>query len=349
MAIQNVTKIAFTRSDATLSPYHANKQKEYGKGATWGRLDVKRLRFLISLITKDNDFQIEQAASAEAVARELGIDLEILYADGDTITQSTQILKRIQVDHALRPDGIIVEPVGGTGLPQVAKAAVEAGVGWGLINREAEYVAELRRGSKLPVFIVTSDHTEIGRIQARQLGALLPDGGSILYILGPTESATVKDRKAGFEAVCPKNLRATLLRGKWTEESGHRSVSTWLKLGGSSKSGVVAVAAQNDAMAIGARKAFEQVADPQEKAKWLSLPFLGADGLPKTGQAWARSGLLAATVVAPPMAGQAVQLMASALRNAANLPERTVTMLQSYPPLGKLAKASTFQPIGSQA
>jgi ABC-type sugar transport system substrate-binding protein len=308
---------------------------------------VKKLRFLVSLITKDNDFQIEQAASAQAVARELGIDLEIVYADGDTITQSTQILKTIQADHVLRPHGIIVEPAGGTGLPQVAKAAIEAGVGWVLINREAEYVSELRRSSKLPVFIVTSDHAEIGRIQARQLTALLPDGGAILYILGPTESSSVKDRKAGFDAVCPKNLRATLLRGKWTEESGCRSVATWLKLGGSSKAGIVAVAAQNDAMAIGARKAFEEISNREERAKWLSLPFIGTNGLPKTGQTWVRSGSLAATVVTPPMAGQAVQLMANALRTGANVPERTVTMLQSFPPIGKLAKVSSLQTVGS--
>jgi ribose transport system substrate-binding protein len=309
---------------------------------------VKKLRFLVSLITKDNDFQIQQATSAEAAARELGIDLEIVYADGDTITQSTQILKTIQAHHVLRPHGVIVEPAGGTGLPQVAKAAIEAGVAWGLVNRDAEYVAELRRGSKIPSFIVTSDHTEIGRIQARQLTALLPDGGAILYILGPTESATVKDRKTGFEAVCPKNLRVTLLRGKWTEESGYRSVATWLKLGGSSRAGIVAVAAQNDAMAIGARKAFEGISNEQERAKWLSLPFTGADGLPKTGQAWVRSGSLAATVVTPPMAGQAVQLMASALRTSANAPERTVTLLESYPPLGKLTKLANLQTVGSQ-
>jgi ABC-type sugar transport system substrate-binding protein len=309
---------------------------------------VKKLRFLVSLITKDNDFQIQQAASAGAAARELEIELETVYADGDTITQSTQILKTIQARHNLRPDGIIVEPVGGTGLPQVAKAAIAAGVAWALINRDAEYVSELRRNSKMPIFIVTSDHKEIGRIQARQLTALLPDGGGILYILGPTESATVKDRKAGFEALGPKNLRVTLLRGKWTEESGYRSMATWLKLGGSSKAGIVGIAAQNDAMAIGARKALEELSNPQERAKWLSLPFTGSDGLPKTGQAWVRDGLLAATVVTPPMTGQAVQLMANALRTGASVPERTVTLLESYPPIGKLTKLSNLQAVGSQ-
>jgi ribose transport system substrate-binding protein len=196
---------------------------------------------------------------------------------------------------------------------------------------------------------VTSDHTEIGRIQARQLTALLPDGGAILYILGPTESSTVKDRKAGFEAVCPKNLRVTLLRGKWTEESGVRSVVTWLKLGGSTKLGIVAVAAQNDAMAIGARKAFEGLSNPEERARWLSLPFIGADGLPKTGQAWVRSGSLFATVVTPPMAGTAVKLMANALRVSANVAQRTVTQLESYPPIGKLTKLSNLQTVASSS
>src|SRR5690348_13607043 len=216
------------------------------------------------------------------VARELGVDLEIVYAEGDTITQSTQILKAIQAHSALRPSGILVEPAGGTGLPQVAKAALSAGIAWGLVNREAEYISELRRGSKTPIFLVTTDHKEIGRIQARQLGALLPEGGAVLYILGPTESSTVKDRKAGFEATCPKNLRVTLLRGKWTEESGHRSMATWLKLSVSSKVSIAAIAAQNDAMAKGARKAFEEIGNSQEREKWLGLPFTGADGLPKT-------------------------------------------------------------------
>lgn len=305
---------------------------------------MKKLRFLLALITKDNDFQVEQAASAEAAARDLGVDLEIVYADGDTITQSTQVLKAIQAHSALRPDGILVEPAGGTGLPQVAKAAVDAGIAWCLLNREADYIAELRRSAKTPIFLVTSDHREIGRIQARQLGALLPQGGNVLYILGPTESSQGKDRKEGFDAVCAKNLRVTLLRGKWTEESSHRSMAAWLKLGVSNKMAMGAIAAQNDVMAIGARKAIEEIGSPEERRKWLSLPFTGADGLPKTGQAWVRTGLLAATVVVPPMAGNAVQLMANALRTGASVPERTVTFLESYPPIEKLAR---LQPIGS--
>jgi ribose transport system substrate-binding protein len=303
---------------------------------------VKKLRFLVSLITENNDFQAEQAASAQAAAQQLGVELEILYADGDAITQSTQILKSIQAHPTLQPSAIIVEPAGGTGFPQAAKAAIAAGIGWCLLNREAEYIADLRRDPKVPAFVVTNDHEEIGRLQARQLNALLPDASAVVYIIGPAESTTARDRRAGFEATSRRNLHISLLRGKWTEESGRRCVETWLKLGVAGKSGIGAIVAQNDAMAMGARKAFEGLADPEEKRKWLSLPLLGCDGLAKTGQAWVRQGLLAATVVAPAMAGQAVQVMAQALRSGARVPERTLTQLESYPPLEKLAK---LQPV----
>ncbi|HYR92078.1 MAG TPA: substrate-binding domain-containing protein, partial [Terriglobia bacterium] len=98
---------------------------------------MKKLRFLISLTTDDNDYQIEQAQSAELAARNLGVEAQILYANNDAITQSTQILKVIQAAENLRPDAIVFEPVGGTALPQVARAAVSAGIGWAVLNRDA--------------------------------------------------------------------------------------------------------------------------------------------------------------------------------------------------------------------
>src|SRR5467141_688787 len=155
---------------------------------------MKKLRFLISLTTGDNDYQIEQAQSAEQAARNLGVEAQILYANNDAITQSTQILKAVQATENLRPDAIIFEPVGGTALPQVAQAAVSAGIGWAVLNRDASYIADLRRSAVAPVFGLTSDHMEIGRIQGRQFKTLLPHGGSVLYIQGPSENSAAKER-----------------------------------------------------------------------------------------------------------------------------------------------------------
>lgn len=298
---------------------------------------MTKLRILVSLTTNDNDYQVEQANSAEQAARKHGIDLQLIYADNDAINQSTQILKAIQAaDEKDRPNAIIFEPVGGTALPQVARAAVNEDIAWVVLNREANYVAELRQLGKAPVFLVTVDHVEIGRIQARQCAALLPTGGTLLYIQGPSENSAAKDRLKGFLEIKPANLHLITLKGQWTEESAQRAVRSWLKLTTSKKTIIDMVAAQDDAMAIGVRKAFQEILNEIERERWLSVPFLGIDGLPKTGQAWVRSGLLRATIFSPPNTGQAIDLLVDALQNGKTPPDRALTTVVSIPPLESL-------------
>src|SRR4029077_6969972 len=298
------------------------------------RAAMKKLRFLVSLTTNDNDYQIEQAHSAEEMARKLGADVQIVYADNDAITQSTQILKAIQADENERPDGVVFEPVGGTALPQVARAAASAGIGWAVLNRDANYIPELRGSSSAPVFAVSSDHLEIGRIQGRQFAALLPKGGSILYIQGPAENSAAKERTTGMQETKPPNIHVSVLRAQWTEETAQRSVRSWLKLSTSQKATIDLIGAQDDSMAIGARRAFEEL--PSESERWLKLPFTGCDGLPKTGEAWVRSGLLAATVFVPPNTGMAIDMLFQAIQNGKRAPERALTVPVSIPALEQL-------------
>ncbi len=297
---------------------------------------MDKLRILVSLTTDDNDYQIEQAQSAEQMARKLGVEIQIAYADNDAITQSTQILKAIQSDKNQRPDAIVFEPVGGTALPQVARAAASAGVGWAVLNRDANYILELRKSSSAPFFGVSSDHLEIGRIQGRQFAALLPQGGAILYIQGPAENSAAKDRALGMQETKPSNIHVTVLRAQWTEESAQRAVRSWLKLSTSQRAAIDLIAAQDDSMAIGARKAFEELANESDKERWLKLPFTGCDGLPKTGEAWVRSGLLAATVFVPPNTGTAIEMLLDAIQKGRNPPERALTVPVSIPPLDQL-------------
>jgi ribose transport system substrate-binding protein len=297
---------------------------------------MKKLRFLVSLTTNDNDYQIEQAQSAEQMARKLGVEVQIVYADNDAITQSTQILKAIQAAENQRPDAVVFEPVGGTALPQVARAAATAGIGWAVLNRDASYIPELRASSSAPIFGVTSDHLEIGRIQGLQFAALLPHGGAILYIQGPAENPAAKERSLGMQETKPSNIHVTVLKAQWTEESAQRAVRSWLKLSTSQRATVDLIGAQDDSMAVGARRAFEELADESERERWLKLPFTGCDGLPKTGQAWVRSGLLAATVFVPPNTGQAIEMLFQAIQNGKKAPERALTVPVSIPSLLEL-------------
>ncbi len=299
---------------------------------------MKRIRVVVSLMTRENDYQLEQAASAQQSAASLGVDAQVLFADNDSITQGTQLLKIIQSDPATRPDAIICEPVGGPCLPQVARAAVQAGIPWVLLNREADYIAELRRSApRLPIFSVGSDQKEVGRIQGQQLGALVRNGGGVLHIQGPSENTTAKDRTIGLQATLPPHIPVVTLRGQWTEESAQRSVESWLRLNTSQKVSISAVAGQNDAMAMGARKAFSALDNNTDRDRWLHVPYVGCDGVTKTGQSWVRTGLLAATVIIPTSAGRAISIMHQALLADTRPPERTFTMPESFPPVNQLS------------
>ena len=94
---------------------------------------MDKLNVVLCLITESNDYQRHQAADAENTARRLGINLQIFYADNDAVEQSQQLLKVIQ-DRTRHTDAILVEPVG-TGMTQVAAAAVRAGISWVVMNR----------------------------------------------------------------------------------------------------------------------------------------------------------------------------------------------------------------------
>lgn len=311
---------------------------------------MKRLRIIVSLITQDNDFQVEQAIAAEEMAHKLGVDVEILYADNDSIQQSQQILNYVQCKAEARPAGIILEPVGATALPQVARAAAVVGVSWVVLNRQADYIRELRREFKVPVFSVASDHREVGRIQAKQLAALLPDGGSVLHILGPSETDAGRFRTEGLNEGKPAAIQIKTLKGAWTEASAHKAITGWLRLSTSQQAHVDVISAQNDAMAAGAKKAFQQFSyEGEGREHWLSLPFIGVDGVPKTGQAWVRSGMLTATVVAPPLAGTALEMLVHALNSGTTPPECTLITPQSFPSLELLAGKAKRKPQGQAA
>jgi ABC-type sugar transport system substrate-binding protein len=303
---------------------------------------MKRLNFVVSLTNNDNDYQQEQAAVAEKAARRLGVDVKIIHANNDALVQSQQLLQYVQGSVAARPDAIVFEPAGGTAFPQVAKAAAAAGIGWVVLNHEVDYLQELRRTFKIPACVISSDHVEVGKIQGKQFAALLPNGGSILYIEGPANSSAAKERTAGMNMTKPANIQVKSMRANWTEESAYKAVSSWLRLSTSQESHMDLVGAQDDSMAMGARKAFSEIAE-NERARWMKIPITGCDGMPKTGQAWVRSGTLAATIYIRANADLAIEMLVEAFKNGAALPERKLTAPESVPSLADLAAAGKLR------
>jgi len=300
---------------------------------------MKKPRLLLSVTNDNNDFQIEQVKGARLAAARLGFDLDLVYAQDDGIIQSQQLLDRIQSAGDNRPDVVIFEPAGSTTLPHVARAAAAKGIAWAVLSRDAEYIAELRSAFRIPAFVVTADHEEIGRIQGRQLSALVPNGGIVLVIQGPAQSKAATLRHAGLLSTKPENIQMRAVKAHWSEASALKVVRSWLALSTSRAIDIVAVCAQDDSMAMGARKAFEQ-SDHQLRKSWREIPFLGCDGMPNTGQEWVARGLLSATVLSPPTAPVAIELIGRFFQQGAMPPAHTLTETKSIPDIATLGNKS---------
>ncbi len=291
----------------------------------------------VALIAAEtNEYQREQTKAARAAAQQLGIELKIVNIEDNAIEQSQQILTLLQAPVGSRPQGILFEPVG-TALAQPARLAASSGVGWVVLNREADYLSSLRESfPKSPMFCVTTSHTEVGRIQGEQIRALLPKGGTVLLIQGPSSNNAAAQRYSGMESAKPASVEVRTVRGHWSEDSGYKAANGWLKLSTSQQLGVKVVAAHNDAMALGAYKAFQEDFGAGRLEAWHDVAFLGCDGLPTVGQSAVQQGILAATVVIPANTGVALEALAKSFRNGMQPLETIFTTPESYPPVTSL-------------
>lgn len=292
--------------------------------------------FVVSLMMEQNDYQQTQAAAARDAAKRLDIELKLIYANNDAVTQSQQLLDLIQSPQGQRPNGIICHPVG-TVLTQVARSAVSAGIGWVLLNRDLDQATELRSHDRVPVFSVGIDQEEVGRIQGKQFGVLLPQGGLILYLQGPAGNPALQKRTLGMTSTKPANIEVRMLRGHLTEQSGYDAIASWLRLATSRQSPVSLVGSHNDNMAMGARRAFEENTRGEERERWSQTPYTGCDGRRETGQEWVRKGLLSATVVLPPTVGMAMEMLLNAIRTGVQPAEHTRVLPASFPTLEELS------------
>jgi ABC-type sugar transport system substrate-binding protein len=294
-----------------------------------------RPKVVLGLVDEAQEFQRMQAEDARSAAGEGGLDVEVLYAENNAVVQIQQLYPVVHGPPDRRPRVVIVHTVAGEGLERLARTAVRAGIGWVLLNRRVAYLDELRRQQpKLPIGMIGADNLEIGRIQGRQFQALVPDGGLVLYIRGPADTSAAHDRLAGAEEVCGRRIDFKILEGQWTEASGEQAVSQWLHIKKFQTSPPRLIGCQNDAMAVGARRALRAAA-----AKYPSLakvPITGVDGLPDGGRRHVDQGTLAATVITPSHTGPAIRLVIQTLQGRANFPREQLLAPSSYPELAKL-------------
>ncbi len=297
---------------------------------------MKKLKVVVS-IPGHNLYLREQEAAAKAAADRLGVELQVINAEMDPLQQSQQLLELVQSRTEAKPDAIVLEPVSAAGLPRVAEAAVAAGIAWVVSNALVDYLGDLRKKAKAPVFQVSQDHVEIGRIQGRQIGALLPEGGSVLYLRGPAMNAVAAKRFEGLEAAKPKNIELRSVKVQSSADSSYNALCSWLSSGTVRPEGTQLILSQNADFIFGARKAFESnVAEPA-KSKWLAVPCAGA-GPPNKLRALVNEGALLAAVLTSLTMNTVLDMLVPAMKKGSQPQERTFVEAHSYPSLEELAK-----------
>ena len=167
-------------------------------------------------------------------------------------------------------------------------------------------VFERKTNSKKYTAFMGADNYEMGRLMGEFIASRLNGRGKVMEIVGLKGSSPAIERDKGFKEAIARHAAIEVvatLQGDWTEDSGYKAVNAYE----GDLSGVDFVFAQNDRMAIGARKALSE----KQKVNSETFPrFCGIDGLPGEGGGiqLVRDSILDATYIYPTHGDQLLQL-----------------------------------------
>ena len=147
-------------------------------------------------------------------------------------------------------------------------------------------VFERKTNSQKYTAFISADNYEMGRVMGRYVASQLHGKGHVLEVMGLKGSSPAIERHNGFTDALkdyPGIEIVDTLQGDWTEESAYNAMKQWLERGERNAEGIDYVFGQNDRMAMGARRAMQEVTTPL--ALWRGAGgeasrFCGIDGLP---------------------------------------------------------------------
>jgi ABC-type sugar transport system substrate-binding protein len=279
-----------------------------------------------------NHFQLLQEDTAISESRRLGFDVEVAFAPG--FDQLRTLKKRLHDPAAGAVDAVITEPANTATLDLVLN---ELRGRCGLVilsawSSSVERVAPVW-GSSLPIGSVGTDHTRVGEIQGRQVKMLLPGGGRLLYVAGPLRSSAAQQRLDGLKSQLDSGFAIEeIAAGQWTESDGIVAFNDWYRVAKAREPVVPVVAAGNDELALGARRACEALGNVQHRDALLEARFLGVDACPTFGQKLIADGQLHASVLTPANTGLALGHLDRFWNHNAPVPLRSFTEARPWPP-----------------
>jgi ABC-type sugar transport system substrate-binding protein len=304
---------------------------------------AKRIRLFLA---RPDDTQKSWAAEAREAARRCGCELTEDWSETFS-KQNHEIADCIWKDTA---DALIILPASQSGPAALLTQALSHGKAIVLVNQtrndfnpEIEWSFPRLRLAYPTVLAarVAPDEKEIGRVQARQVKTLLPNGGQVLYVQGDMLSAGAIGRTEGFDEVLGGDPRYAVARvdGGWTTAGGERAVGEWLRtLHIRADFRLDLVCCQNDPMLLGAREALAATARDAHRADISQALLTGCDGREEVRRDVA-AGLVAATIEVPSRTVPAVEVCADYWRSGTIPADPDVSLKPiSLPPIGDLAR-----------
>ena len=192
-----------------------------------------------------NAFQIAVTEGAEAKAKELGVELNILSADQDAAKQISQIEQCVSEGY----NAILFEPVDPDGLRDAAKAAADAGVV--VINVVSVCTDWESAGISA---ISCGNNVKAGENEMQHVADLLGGKGNVAFLTGPSAVTDALDRLEGYRNILAKypDIKEVVAPAdcEWDTAKAQATVESWL-----SAYDLDAIVCENDGMAVGAGNA----------------------------------------------------------------------------------------------
>ncbi len=277
-----------------------------------------------------NHFQLLQEDTARSEGRRLGFEIEVAFAPG--FDQLRTVKKRIS-DTGATVDAVVTEPANNATMDlMLSELRGRSGLiilsAWGPSVEQAA----ASWGEGLPMGSVGTDHVRVGEIQGRQVTTLLAAGGRVLYVAGPLRSSAAQQRLSGLRSQLGPAIRLEeISAGQWTESDGIVAFNDWYRVAKAHDPVVPVVAAGNDELALGARRACEALANAQHREALLRASFLGVDACPSFGQKLIAEKQLHASVLTPANTGLALGHLHRFWREGTPVPLRSFTEAQPFP------------------
>ena len=290
-----------------------------------------------------DEYHRRLAEEAREAASLHGIAVEVHDA-GDTAAKQAQDLVRFAAENAGKRLCALIVPFAdaiaeGISVQQdatyrLARRLLQKGVGWIMLNHgRADLVTALREEfPSLPLALVGIDNPEFGRIQARLLRAVVKSGAKVLCVRGNPFDTGCQDRSAGLkEGLRGSGIDLEEVDGRWDPAITESAVQRWIASPLRQQTPLHAVVAQDDVMALAARRALDRVARERGLPDLKGIPVIGGDGLPGVGRRWVDEGILTATVSVTLPGKMAVDLLWRHWQDGAPLPGVRLLAPTAYP------------------